>query len=164
MSKTNGLSLCVSVNSRSANEILRKCQQFAEAIKLLSDGEIDYTASYDSIKFNNGCRVLSLPSTADSLRGFSASCVCIDEAAYVWRLDNILQAIGPTLTRDKDAELVLTTTPAGMNGPFYDIYQKACGDDNWYVQTTTIYDAIENGFKADLNSLRSLCPDPDVFT
>lgn len=106
---------------------------------------------------------MSLPSTADSLRGWSATCVCIDEAAFVWKLDDILQGIAPTLTRDKDAELILTTTPAGCNGPFYDLYQKALDNDDWYVQHTTIEDAINDGLKVDLDSLRSLCPDPDIF-
>lgn len=161
--KDNGLSLCVSVNSRSASEILKKCAQFAEAVKTLSDGKITYTASFDSIKFSNGSRVLSLPSTSDSLRGFSAQCVCIDEAAFVWRLDEILQAIGPTLTRDPNAELVLTTTPAGKNGDFYDLYQRSLDDDSWYVQTTTIHDAIAAGLKVDLDALHTLCPDEDVF-
>jgi hypothetical protein len=29
------------------------------------------------------------------------------------------------LTRDKDAELILTTTPAGQNGYFYKLYEDA---------------------------------------
>lgn len=163
LSKQNGLSICISVNSRSASEIITKCKQFAESIKLLSDGKLDYTSSFDSIKFSTGQRIISLPSTADSLRGWSASCVCIDEAAFVWRLDDILQGIAPTLTRDKDAELILTTTPAGKNGPFYDLYSKALDSDDWYVQHTTIHDAIIDGLKVDIDSLRSLCSDPDIF-
>ena len=163
LSKKNGLSLCISVNSRSASEIIAKCKLFAESIKLLSEGKIDYVASFDSIKFSNGARVISLPSTADSLRGWSANCVCIDEAAFVWRLDDIMQGIAPTLTRDKDAELILTTTPAGKNGPFYELYSKALDNDEWYVQHTTIHDAINDGLEVDIESLKSLCPDPDIF-
>lgn len=163
LSKKNGLALCISVNSRSAGEIIRKCTQFAQAIKALTNGKIDYTTSFDCIKFSNGCRVMSLPSTSASLRGFTSTCVCIDEAAYVWHLDEILQAIGPTLTRDPDAELVFASTPAGKNGPFYELYQKALYDEEFYVQQTTIYDAIEQGLTIDVNSLKTLCPDPDVF-
>ena len=46
---------------------------------------------------------MSLTSTADSLRGWSAQCVVVDEASFVWRLDDILQGLAPTLTRDPDA-------------------------------------------------------------
>lgn len=67
------------------------------------------------------------------------------------------------MTRDPDAELVFTTTPAGKNGPFYDIYQNALEDENWMVQTTTIHDAIKAGLKVDIDSLHTLCQDPDIF-
>lgn len=108
---------------------------------------------------------MSLPGSTDgaNLRGFTASCVCIDEANFVEHLDLIMQAISPTLSRDPDAELVLATTPGGKHGTFWELYQKALDDDNWYVQITTIHDAIADGLEVDLDSLHTLCPDPDVF-
>lgn len=163
LSVRNGLSLCVSVNSRSASEIIRKCSQFAEAVRKLSNGSIDYEASYDHINFSNGSRVLSLPSTSDGLRGWSGNCVCLDEAAFIYKLDEILQGIAPTLTRDPDAELIMTTTPAGMNGAFYELYQNAIINPEWYVQHTTIHDAISDGLDVDISRLKTLCPDPDIF-
>lgn len=161
----NGLSLCISTGARAAGEIIRKCGQFAEAIKVITDGKITYTSSFDSIKFSNGCRVLSLPSSTDgaNLRGFTAQLVCIDEAAFISHLDTIMQAINPTLTRNSDAELVLTTTPAGKNGFFYGLYEDAMYDDDWYVQHTSIYDAVNDGLKVDIDALQSLCPDPEIF-
>ena len=93
----------------------------------------------------------------------SHNCVCIDEAAYVSHLDNIMNAINPTLSRDDNAELILTTTPSGKNGDFYELYSDALNDDNWYVQYTTIHDAINDGLNANIQSLKTLCPDKDVF-
>ena len=163
LQKHNGLAICISVNSRSASEIISKCKQFAESVKVLSNNAITYTSSFDTIRFSNGSRIMSLPSTADSLRGWSAQCVVVDEANFVWKLDDILQGLAPTLTRDPDAELILTTTPAGKNGPFYELYNNALNDPQWYVQHTSIHDAMADGLNVDLNSLHSLCPDPDVF-
>ena len=163
LEKKNGLTLCISVNSRSASEIIKKCSQFAEAVKTLSKGTITYQSAFDHITFSNGSRILSLPSTSDGLRGWTASCVCVDEAAFVYKLDEIMQGISPTLTRDPNSELILTTTPAGMNGPFYEMYSRALEDEQWYVQTTTIHDAIQNGLVVDLDSLHRLCPDKDIF-
>lgn len=165
LAKKNGLSLCISTGARAASEIIRKCQQFAEAVELLSNGEITYTASYDSVKFSNGSRVLSLPGSTDgaNLRGYTAQCVAIDEACFIPHLDQIITGIGPTLTRDSNAELILTTTPAGKNSPVYEMFQKALDDPDWYVQQTTIHEAIKQGLKVDLKSLHSLCPDPDKF-
>lgn len=165
LAKKNGLSLCISTGARAASEIIRKCQQFAEAVELLSNGEITYTASYDSVKFSNGSRVLSLPGSTDgaNLRGYTAQCVAIDEACFIPHLDEIITGIGPTLTRDQNAELILTTTPAGKNSPVYKMLQSAMDDPDWYCQRTTIHDAIKQGLKVDLKALHSLCPDPDKF-
>ena len=122
-SKTK-LSLCISTGARAAAEIIRKAAQFAEVVKLMTNGQLTYTSSFDCIKFSNGGRVMSLPGSTDgaNLRGFTASCVCIDEANFVEHLDLILQAISPTLSRDPDAELVLATTPGGKHGTFWELY------------------------------------------
>ena len=164
LSRKNGTSLCVSVNQNSASEIIKKCIQVAEAVKLLSNGAITYSASFDKVVFSNGSRVISLSSNPAAMRGYSTCCCVIDEAAYVEHLDDVLQAIAPTLTRDNTAELIVLTTPAGRNGCFYDMYMNALANEKeWYVQTTTIYDAIKDGLKVDINSLKTLCPDDDIF-
>lgn len=69
-------------------------------------------------------------------------------------------AIAPTLTRNKDAKLVVASTPAGMNSWFYDLYRKALDDEEWYVQTTTIEDAVSDGLNVDLAELRKTISDP----
>ena len=164
LKKKNGLSLVVSVGARSAAEIIKKCEQMAQAVKILSNGSIDYSASVDQIKFSNGSRVVSLPSgNPGALRGWSAQCICLDEFAFLERPDEVLQAIVPTLTRDPEAELCITSTPGGKQSLFFKMYQDALADDNWYVQTTTIEDAAKDGLKVDIEQLRLMCPDPDIF-
>lgn len=165
LSRKNGLSLCISTGARAAGEIISKAKLFAEAVKLVSGGAIDYTSGFDHVTFSNGSRVLSLPSSTDgaNLRGYTACAVVIDEAAYVRNLDEILQAISPTLTRDKDAELILTTTPAGKNSRFFELWQRANGDETWYTQETTVEDAVKDGLDVDIQALRNLCPDEESF-
>ena len=165
LEKKNGLSLCISTGARAASEIVKKAAQFAEAVKRMSHGAVDYTCGYDHVNFSNGSRVMSLPSTTDgaNLRGYTAQCVCIDEAAFIPHLEDIMQAIAPTLSRDKDSELVMTSTPAGKHGYFYDRWLDANDNDAWYLQTTTVHDAIREGLAVDLDALHTLCPDPDMF-
>lgn len=144
---------------------MSKCALVARAVQQLTHGKLTYSRAVDHINFSNGARVLSLPSTTDgaNLRGYTAQCVAIDEAAYVHNLDQILQAIAPTLTRQKDSTLILASTPAGKNGRFYELYQNAMDDDSWFLQTTDIYQAKNDGLDVDVDSLRTLCPDEDVF-
>lgn len=66
---------------------------------------------------------MSLPSgNPAALRGWSAQAVIVDEAAFCEHLEDVMAAIAPTLTRDPNSELILCTTPAGKNGPFYELY------------------------------------------
>lgn len=116
------------------------------------------------MKFSNGSRVLSLPSgNPAALRGTTAHCIIVDEAAWVEHLDDVLAAISPTLTRCKDGELCLVSTPAGKNSLFFDLWQKAQCDEGWYYQTTSIYDAVKDGLDVNIEELKKLCPDPLVW-
>ena len=161
LQKKGTLGLCVSTGQRAASELLKKVKQMAEAVKVVSKGLITYTDNADSVTFSTGSRIVSLPSNPDGLRGFSSSIVCLDECAFIPFVDEIYQAIAPTLTRDKNSELILCSTPAGCSGLFYDILQNA--DDSWYVQKTTIEDAVKEGLQVDIDQLKKLVGDPDIF-
>lgn len=162
MLKPNGLALCVSTGARAASELVKKCQQMAEAACVLSQGKLSYTASADCVKFSTGGRVLSLPSgNPSALRGYSASAILIDEAAFIEQPEKVFAAIAPTLTRDPDAELIVASTPAGKSGFFWDLWNEA--DEDWHKQVTTIDDAVADGLKADVAELEKLVGDPDVF-
>ena len=160
LEKKNGLSLCISTGGRAAQELIKKVHQFAEAVKLITKGRIDYMPSSDGCKFSNGSRVVSLPSgNPTALRGWSANgAVLIDECAFIERPYEVMQAIAPTLTRFKDAQLIVASSPAGKQGLFWDLYNEQ--DEGTYVQTTTIEDAIADGLAVDIEELKKLCPDP----
>lgn len=89
--KPNGLSLCISTGSRAASELISKCKMFAEAVKVMSNGKIDYLASADSVKFSTGARVISLPSgNPNALRGYTATgATIIDECAFLERPEEV---------------------------------------------------------------------------
>lgn len=132
LSKQDGLSLCISTGSRAANELIKKCEKFAQAAKILSDGRLDYNVTADAVKFTNGSRVLSLPSgNPAGLRGYTAAATIIDECAFIDHPYDVWEAIVPTLTRDPNAELIVASTPAAKSGLFYDLYSAA--DPTWYV-------------------------------
>lgn len=123
LSKKGGLSLIISTGAKASSEIMKKVTQFADAVKVMSNSRIDYTASSDCVKFNNGSRVMSLPSgNPPALRGYTAIATIIDEAAFIERPEDVLAAILPTLTRDPNAELIIASTPAGKNSLFYEMY------------------------------------------
>lgn len=162
LSKKNGLSLCISTGARAANELIKKCEQMAYAVKTLTKGKLDYSASADSIRFANGSRVLSLPSgNPAGLRGYSSAATLIDECAYIDRPNDVWAAIVPTLTRDPDSELVVASTPAGKYGLYWDLWNNA--DGTWHKQSTTIEEAKAAGLEVDIEALKKMAIDPDIF-
>ena len=163
IAKPNSVSLCISVNQASAAEIIKKAKLFAEAILKLSNGKITYTDSFDKITFSNGSRIISLSSNVDGMRGWTANIVCIDECAFVQHLDEVMQAIAPTLSRNKNAKLILTSTPASKQSYFYQLFEQACNDSNWYVQLTTILQAKDSGLDVDIDAIKTLCQDEASF-
>lgn len=164
LERKDGLSLVISTGARAASEFLRKVVQVAEAVKVLTKEQITYQSSADCVKFSTGSRVMSLPSgNPAALRGTTAQCIIVDEAAWIEHLDDVLAAINPTLTRAKDGVLCLVSTPAGKNSLFYRLWQEAHDDNSWFCQQTSIYDAIKDGLDVDIEELKKLCPDPLVW-
>ena len=164
LSRKDGLSLVVSTGARAANEMMKKCIKMAEAVKTLSNGCIGYSSSADCIKFSNGSRILSLPSgNPAALRGYSSNCTIIDEAQFIEHPEDVMAAIAPTLTRDENAELVIASTPAAKGSWFWKMCELAKTSDEWHYQKTSIYDAVADGLKVDIERLKTLTPDNDIW-
>ena len=116
---------------------------FKQAKSIAWDYMKQFTAKIPYTKFNetelrvdlpNGSRITLLSSEQpDSLRGLFLDGVCIDEVAQVEpRLWN--EIIRPALS-DRKGFCYFIGTPAGMSNLFYELYQYALGDDEWFTYT-----------------------------
>ena len=164
------LHLIISVNQRSASELLMKVKQWAEACKLVSDDKIrkaatDYEASYDKVKFANGSRIITLPSgNPSACRGWSATTLICDEWAICENDTEIWTAISPSMTskmNGSDKMVILASTPTSKNTEFAKAYFDNTGF--WKRWTITIEDAVKGGLKADIEALRRLVNDDQIF-
>ncbi len=98
--------LLVAPVGRQSGETLAKVRRFLATIgvKWTSDLVNDH-----STMLANGSRIVSLPATRDTLRGYSSvSMLIIDEAAYVD--DAVYLAIRPSLAAT-DGDLIILSTP-----------------------------------------------------
>ena len=164
--KKNALVIYLSTGQRAANEALKTCLKFADSVKVLSGGEIGYTSSATCITFTNGSRIMSLPGSPNSCRGWSADLLVCDEMAFWQQPDECWQAIVPTTLNQLsggDKQIVICSTPLGRNSLFYDLCQRAKNEADWSYFQTTIHDAIADGLKVDLDALHKLIPDPYQF-
>jgi hypothetical protein len=122
--EAQSLTLVVSPSGRQSGEFVRKAAGFAArlGIKLKGDGDNEM-----SLEFPNGARIIGLPGSEATIRGFSAvSLLLVDEAARV--SDDLYKAIRPMLAVSA-GELWLMSTPFGKRGFFYDAWTR--GGPDW---------------------------------
>jgi len=79
-----------------------------------------------SVRLANGSRILSLPGTEATVRGFSADLLIIDEAARVD--DELYEAVRPMLAVT-GGRLIALSTPWGRRGWFWESWS---GDEPWH--------------------------------
>jgi hypothetical protein len=122
------LTLLISPTQRQSSELFRKVTGFLNKLEprpvLLEDNALSFTLA-------NQSRVVSLPGSAATIRGYSApSLVIEDEAAFVE--DGVYRAERPMLAVS-DGRLILMSTPYGRRGHFYEAWQSP-GDEWQHIE------------------------------
>lgn len=74
--------------------------------------------------FSNGSRVLALPASPETVRGYTGHLLIVDEAAHLERDEEQLAAIMPMLART-GGRVIALSTPHGKRGWFYRISNDA---------------------------------------
>jgi hypothetical protein len=111
------LVLLVSPSQRQSSELFKKVSEF---IKLLPVQLEKIEDNKLSVQLKSGSRVVSLPSTEATIRGYSgASLIIVDEAARL--PDHIFFSISPMVAVSQ-GQMILLSTPAGKRGFFHDAY------------------------------------------
>jgi Terminase large subunit, T4likevirus-type, N-terminal len=123
----NALVLFVSPSLRQSGELFRTCMQFYQR---LEDAPELIAESALRAQLANGSRIVSLPGSEKTTRGFSkATLIVVDEAARVE--DALMAALRPMLaTSEGGGKLVMLSTPAGTRGAFYEYWSS--GRDDWH--------------------------------
>lgn len=119
------LSLIVSPSQRQSSEVFRTWLQLYHRLH-----NVPPLAQESALRCQlaNGSRVLALPGSERTTRGYAgADLVVIDEAARID--DALLAALRPTMATKNDARLVALSTPFGKRGWFHDAWH---GDESWH--------------------------------
>lgn len=126
------LVLLISPSLRQSGELFRKVTDF---LKLLPDKPRLVQENRLSIELENGSRVVSLPGSEETVRGYSSVDLIVeDEAARV--SNELYRAIRPMLAVS-GGRLVLMSTPFGKRGHFYEEYMNG---NNWKKVLVTAND------------------------
>jgi len=119
--------LVASPSERQSAEFLRKAKGMVRKLGIKPRGDGDNAAS---VLLPNGSRIVGLPGSETTVRGFSAvSLILIDEAARVQ--DDVYTALRPMLAVG-DGDLWLMSTPCGQRGFFYETWVNSKdGGEEW---------------------------------
>jgi hypothetical protein len=124
----NALVLLLSPSLRQSSELFKKLRNIYNEIESPSSAQI-VEESATRIEFNNGSRVVCLPGSEQTVRGFSAvSLLIIDEASRVE--DALYQAVRPMLAVS-NGRVILLSTPFGKRGFFFNVWTEAEGGADW---------------------------------
>ena len=122
------LVLVASPGERQSAEFLRKAAEMVRRLEIDIRGDGD---SAISLLLPNGSRIVGLPGSEATVRGFSAvSMLLIDEAARVE--DGMYKTLRPMLAVSK-GDLWLMSTPYGKRGFFYEAWAHGPGWEKYSV-------------------------------
>jgi len=122
--EAGSLTLVVSPSSRQSGEFLRKASEFVRRLRIRPRGDGDNEIS---LALPNGSRIVGLPGTEATIRGFSGvRLLLVDEASRVD--DDAYRAVRPMLATS-DGALWLMSTPWGKRGFFHKTWAE--GGPEW---------------------------------
>jgi hypothetical protein len=115
----------ISPSQQQSGELYKKCLTFLER---LPGVPLAKQSSTTRLELENGSRIISLPGSERTVRGYSASLVIIDEAARC--PDELINAVRPMLAASASGRLIFLSTPNGRRGIFYETW--ASGGEDWH--------------------------------
>lgn len=80
------------------------------------------------IEFENGSKIYAYATSSDSIRGRSVSLLYVDEVAFIENDFEFWESTFPAIASAETSRCILTSTPKGQRGLFYDIVTKANPD------------------------------------
>jgi hypothetical protein len=121
------LTLLLAPSLRQSTELFRKVKDIFVALQSPYTPQIIEESNL-RLELNNDSRIISLPGTEQTVRGFSSvGLLVVDEAAVCD--DALFYAIKPMLAIS-NGRIILLSTPRGRRGFFYDVWEG--GADDWH--------------------------------
>lgn len=113
----------MSTGEEGAKRVLNYCYRFLRGLKF----SIDFLRqTQDRIEFQNGSAIYSLPNNPNTVRGFRAHSIYIDETSHFLKDREMFRAIQPSISRG--GKMTLISTPFGRSNIFY---EKWADDDEY---------------------------------
>jgi len=148
--------LVLSSSQRQSQEVMEKVYSLLRYLRVRSAETIRAEGEKrEEVRLPNGSRVISLPASPDTVRGFSGN-VFLDEFAFHRDGREIWRAMYPAVTRGYRVRV--TSTPNGRQNMFHELWSD---DGNGFSRhRTDIHEARAEGLAIDVDGLRRGIGDP----
>ena len=116
-----------------AREILSRIQtSYQHLPKFLQQGLKEWNKG--SMELENGSKIIASSTSSSAIRGFSFSCILLDEFAHVQRhiANEFIRSVYPTISSGKKTKVIIVSTPNGFN-LFYKFWNDAVNGNNSFV-------------------------------
>lgn len=117
---------------KTATEILDRIKMAYERLPMwMKQGVVEWNKQ--SIKFENGSKIIASSTSATAVRGDSFNYIMLDEFAFVPNniADEFFASVYPTISSGQTSKVVIVSTPKGMN-MYYKIWKDALAGRNPY--------------------------------
>lgn len=112
-----------------AREMLGRLQLMYENVPLfLQPGA--KTWQRGSMELSNNTKIFAAATSSDSVRGFSANLVYLDEFAFVERATEFYTSTYPVISSGQTSKIIITSTANGVGNQFYDLWVGAQSNVN----------------------------------
>lgn len=116
-----------------AREILGRYQLAYENLPpYLQQGVVEFNKG--KVELENGSKIVAAATSSSAIRGSSYNLAFLDEFAHIQNnlADDFLASVFPTISSGKEAKLILSSTPRGLN-TFYKYWIEAKSGKNGFV-------------------------------
>lgn len=132
--------LLCSSSQRQSNALMSKVEKWLYAYKL---NGVKLKKDTSTLKIlPNGTEIHCLPSKPETVRGFNGD-VRLDEFSLHKDDKKIYEALLPSLSKNKEFQLSITSTPLGCSNMFYNIYTNQLRYPDFKRNQIDCYEAIK---------------------
>lgn len=101
------------------------------------------TLNKRSMEFGNKSKIFSAATSNSSIRGQSVNLLYLDEFAHVQNDVEFFQSTYPVITSGKTTRVIITSTPKGQRGMFYQLWKESEEGNNDYKRTLVLWNEVE---------------------
>jgi len=120
---SNRLILIISSSERGSHNIINYCHQWIDSLLPTLRNKISLEIDTQKcIGFLNGSKIYSLPNNPDTVRGFCATDLYLDEFAFFEHDEKMVMAIFPSVSRG--GNITIISTPNGKLNKYYHFFME----------------------------------------